>query len=58
MVDLADELMARAEKHQREFPVRDDHVALLEKRFAEYRADPASASAWAEVRKRFEQTRR
>ena len=35
-----------------EFPVREDHVRLLEERFAEYRRDPCQASTWEEVKRR------
>jgi putative addiction module component (TIGR02574 family) len=36
-----------------EFPVREDHVRLLEERFAAYRDDPSQASTWEEVKRRF-----
>ena len=29
-----------------EFPVRQDHVQLLDQRFAAYRDDPTQASTW------------
>ena len=35
-----------------EFPVREDHVRLLEERFAEYRKDPTQVSTWEEVKQR------
>ena len=35
-----------------EFPVREDHVRLLEERFAEYQKDPSQASTWEEVKRR------
>ena len=37
-----------------EFPVREDHVRLLDQRFAAYRNDPAQASTWEDVKRRFE----
>jgi putative addiction module component (TIGR02574 family) len=40
-----------------EFPVREDHVRLLEERFAEYRKDPSQVSTWEEVKRRI-RTRR
>src|SRR2546425_661818 len=36
-----------------EFPVREDHVRLLDERFAAYRDDPRQASTWEEVKQRF-----
>jgi putative addiction module component (TIGR02574 family) len=36
-----------------EFPVREDHVRLLEERFAAYGNDPSQASTWEEVKRRF-----
>ena len=36
-----------------EFPVRNDHVQLLEQRFAAYRDDPNQASTWEDVKRRF-----
>jgi len=36
-----------------EFPVREDHVRLLDERFAAYRDDPRQASTWEEVKRRF-----
>ncbi len=36
-----------------EFPVREDHVLLLDERFAAYREDPLQASTWDEVKRRF-----
>jgi putative addiction module component (TIGR02574 family) len=35
-----------------EFPIREDHVRLLEERFAEYKRDPSQASTWEEVKRR------
>jgi len=40
-----------------EFPLREDHVKLLDQRFAAYRDDPSQASTWEDVKRRFE-TRR
>jgi putative addiction module component (TIGR02574 family) len=40
-----------------EFPVRDDHVRLLDQRFAAYRDDPRQASTWEDVKRRFEANR-
>jgi len=40
-----------------EFPVRDDHLELLDQRFAAYRDDPAQASTWEDVKRRFEARR-
>ncbi len=36
-----------------EFALREDHVRLLEERFAAYRQDPSQASTWEEVKRRF-----
>ena len=36
-----------------EFAVREDHVQLLDERFAAYRKDPSQASTWEEVKRRF-----
>ena len=36
-----------------EFAVREDHVRLLDERFAAYRQDPSQASTWEEVKRRF-----
>ena len=36
-----------------EFAVREDHVRLLDERFAAYRQDPGQASTWEEVKRRF-----
>ncbi|EDY19507.1 hypothetical protein CfE428DRAFT_3192 [Chthoniobacter flavus Ellin428] len=36
-----------------EFAVREDHVRLLDERFAAYRKDPSQASTWEEVKRRF-----
>ena len=41
-------------KSRDEFPVRDDHLKLLDQRFAAYRNDPTQASAWEDVKRRFE----
>jgi putative addiction module component (TIGR02574 family) len=41
-----------------EFPVREDHLRLLEERFAAYRDDPSQASTWEEVKRRFAERRR
>ena len=35
-----------------EFPVREDHIRLLEERFAEYQKDPTQVSTWEEVKRR------
>lgn len=40
-----------------QFPVRTDHLQLLDERFAAYRNDPALASTWEEVKQRFEARR-
>ena len=40
-----------------EFPVRQDHVELLDQRFAAYRDDPTQASTWEDVKRRFEARR-
>ena len=40
-----------------EFPLRQDHVQLLEQRFAAYRNDSHQASTWEEVKRRFEARR-
>lgn len=40
-----------------QFPVRDDHVRLLDERFAAYRNDPGLVSTWEEVKRRFEAQR-
>lgn len=40
-----------------EFPVREDHVQLLEQRFSAYRDDPRQASTWEDVKRRFEAQR-
>jgi putative addiction module component (TIGR02574 family) len=39
------------------FPVREDHVRLLDERFAAYRDDPAQASTWEDVKHRFDARR-
>ena len=44
-------------KHTDEFPVRGDHVQLLDQRFAAYRHDPRQASTWEDVKRRFEARR-
>ena len=44
-------------KNSDEFPVRPDHVELLDQRFAAYRDDPAQASTWEDVKRRFEARR-
>ena len=36
-----------------EFPFREDHMRLLDERFAAYRHDPQQASIWEEVKSRF-----
>jgi len=36
-----------------EFAVREDHVRLLDERFAAYRLDPSQVSTWEEVKRRF-----
>jgi putative addiction module component (TIGR02574 family) len=41
-----------------ELPAREDHVQLLEERFAAYRNDPGQASTWEDVKLRFESRRR
>ncbi len=40
-----------------EFPLREDHVRLLDQRFAAYRDDPSQASTWEDVKRRFEARR-
>jgi putative addiction module component (TIGR02574 family) len=42
----------------KEFPVREDHLQLLDERFAAYRDDPQQASTWEDVKLRFESRRR
>jgi putative addiction module component (TIGR02574 family) len=42
----------------REFPIREDHLRLLDERFAAYRDDPKQASTWEDVKLRFESRRR
>jgi putative addiction module component (TIGR02574 family) len=39
------------------FPVREDHLKLLDERFAAYRDDPKQASTWEDVKRRFEARR-
>ncbi len=39
------------------FPVREDHLKLLDERFAAYRNDPQQASTWEDVKRRFEARR-
>ena len=39
------------------FPVREDHLRVLEERFAAYRNDPRQASTWEEVKRRFAASR-
>ena len=41
-----------------EFPVREDHLQLLNERFAAYRDDPSQASTWEDVKLRFASRRR
>lgn len=41
-----------------EFPLREDHLRLLDERFAAYRDDPGQASTRADVKLRFESRRR
>lgn len=36
-----------------EFPIREDHLRLLDERFAAYRNDPSQASTWEDVKLRF-----
>jgi putative addiction module component (TIGR02574 family) len=40
-----------------EFSVRQDHIELLDQRFAAYRDDPTQASTWEDVKRRFEARR-
>ncbi len=40
-----------------EFPVREDHLRLLDERFAAYRDDPGQASTWEDVKRRFDANR-
>ena len=40
-----------------EFPVRQDHIELLDQRFAAYRDDPTQATTWSDVKRRFEARR-
>lgn len=35
-----------------DFPVREEHIRLLDERFAQYRDDPTQASTWEEVKQR------
>ena len=52
---LLETLVARLRSGtEEEFPVREDHLRLLEERFAAYRLDPTQASTWEEVKRRFE----
>ena len=51
---LATKLESRGGK---EFPVCEDHVRLLDERFASYREDPRQASTWEDVKRRFEDRR-
>jgi len=37
----------------KDFPVREDHLRLLDERFAAYRDDPRQAATWEEVKHRF-----
>jgi hypothetical protein len=41
----------------KELPVREDHLRLLDERFAAYRDDPRQASTWSDVKLRFEAQR-
>ena len=41
----------------RQFPLREDHLRLLDERFAAYRDDPAQTSTWEDVKRRFEARR-
>jgi putative addiction module component (TIGR02574 family) len=54
---LIEELTEELSSKPGAYPVRADHVALLEQRFAEYRKDPSTASTWEEVKRRFERAR-
>lgn len=40
-----------------EFQVREDHLRLLDERFAAYRDNPQQASTWEDVKLRFESRR-
>jgi putative addiction module component (TIGR02574 family) len=42
----------------KEFPAREDHLQLLDERFAAYHDDPKQASTWEDVKLRFESRRR
>ena len=39
------------------FPVREDHMKVLDERFAAYRDDPSQSSTWEDVKQRFEARR-
>lgn len=55
---LWEELWDAAASDKDRWPVREDHVELLKARFEHYRQHPETASAWDEVKKRFEAFRR
>ena len=44
-------------QNSKDFPVRQDHVELLDQRFGAYRDDPTQASTWEDVKRRFEARR-
>ena len=56
--ELLDRLSLKLQiEDEAEFPVREDHIRLLEERFAEYRKDPSQVSTWEEVKRRIRASR-
>ena len=51
--ELLNRLVMKLGSSETECVVREDHVRLLDERFAAYRQDPTQASTWEEVKRRF-----
>ena len=52
-VALACELWEEIEAHpERFFPVREDHIKILQERLEEYERNPQNTISWEEVKKR------
>lgn len=51
--ELLNRLVMKLGSSGSECVVREDHVQLLDERFAAYREDPSQASTWEEVKRRF-----
>ena len=55
---LWEELWDQIAVDESRWPVREDHIALLNERMEHYRAHPETASTWEDVQRRFEEFRR